>query len=66
MCGLAGIWDRRQKTAPAAVAAVAEAMTDTAPIAVQTRAQSSPMLRLGSRSAVVFRLLNFRRPGRNQ
>jgi len=29
MCGLAGIWDRRQKTAPAAVAAVAEAMTDT-------------------------------------
>ena len=29
MCGVVGIWDRRRKSAPAAVAAVAEAMTDT-------------------------------------
>jgi asparagine synthase (glutamine-hydrolysing) len=29
MCGIAGIWDRRQKSTPAAVAAVAEAMTET-------------------------------------
>ena len=29
MCGVAGIWDRRRKSAPTAVTAVAEAMTDT-------------------------------------
>ena len=29
MCGIAGIWDRPWKSAPAAVVAVAEAMTDT-------------------------------------
>jgi asparagine synthase (glutamine-hydrolysing) len=29
MCGIAGVWDRRQKSGPAAVTAVAEAMTET-------------------------------------
>jgi asparagine synthase (glutamine-hydrolysing) len=29
MCGIAGIWDRRQSSAPAAVTAAAEAMTET-------------------------------------
>jgi asparagine synthase (glutamine-hydrolysing) len=29
MCGIAGIWDRRHKSAPATVAAVAETMTET-------------------------------------
>jgi asparagine synthase (glutamine-hydrolysing) len=29
MCGVAGIWDRRQKSAPEAVTAAAEAMTET-------------------------------------
>jgi len=29
MCGVAGIWDRRQKSAPEAITAVAEAMTET-------------------------------------
>jgi asparagine synthase (glutamine-hydrolysing) len=29
MCGIAGVWDRRRKSAPAAVTAVAEAMTET-------------------------------------
>jgi asparagine synthase (glutamine-hydrolysing) len=29
MCGVAGVWDRRGKSAPATVTAVAEAMTDT-------------------------------------
>lgn len=29
MCGVAGVWDRPRKSAPAAVTAVAEAMTDT-------------------------------------
>src|ERR1700730_9374120 len=29
MCGVAGVWDRRQKCTPEAVVAVAEAMTET-------------------------------------
>ena len=29
MCGVAGVWDRRQKSTPGALAAVAEAMTET-------------------------------------
>jgi len=29
MCGVAGIWDRRQKSAPKAVTAAAKAMTET-------------------------------------
>src|SRR6516162_241955 len=29
MCGIAGVWDRRQKSTPGALTAVAEAMTET-------------------------------------